>query len=371
MVPKIMMSAAEVSADLFGSRLAEELKGCELFGMGGEKMRRAGVDVRIDITEKSSIGIVEALRYIPQQLSTLMFLKKMLVREKPDALILIDAQGLNMPLAEFAKSRGIKTIYYIAPQEWLWGTKKGIDKVARTIGLIISIFKKENEIYKAAGGNSFYFGHPLLDVVGSSMGKDNFCGKFGLNPREKIIALCPGSRYHEIKNFFPILLEVAGRMKGAQFVLPVSSSKFKSEIENKISKLPIRVTIIEGHNYDVLANSDLVIAKSGTIVLESVLLNTPVIMFYKLSPATYWIAKHLLKVKLRYYSMPNILANKTIVPEYVMRDATAENIYNEAVRILADPSKAKAGYAEVRALLGEKGATAKAAGKILEFIGAV
>ena len=165
--------------------------------------------------------------------------------------------------------------------------------------------------------------------------------------------------------------DVAGRMKDMQFILPISSSKFKAEIESKLAKLSINIKVIEGYNYDVLANSDLVIAKSGTIVLESVLLNTPVIMFYKLSPATYWIAKHLLKVKLRYYSMPNILANKTVVPEYVMRDATAENIYNEAVRILADPSKAKSGYAEVRALLGEKGATAKAAGKILEFIGAV
>ncbi len=105
MAPKIMMSAAEVSADLFGSRLAEELKGCELFGMGGEKMRRAGVDVRIDITEKSSIGIVEALKYIPQHLSTLRYLKKMLIREKPDALILIDAQGINMPLAEYRKKQ--------------------------------------------------------------------------------------------------------------------------------------------------------------------------------------------------------------------------------------------------------------------------
>lgn len=368
MAPKIMLSAAEVSADLLGARLATELKGCRLFGMGGEKMRLAGVDVKIDITDKSSIGITEVIKHLPQQLSTLKALKKMLIGEKPDALILIDAQGLNMPLAKFAKSKGIKTIYYIAPQEWLWGTRKGINNVIRTVDLIISIFKKEHEIFKAAGGNSFYFGHPILDTVRSNMSWEDFRKKFGLNAQEKIIALCPGSRSHEIKNFLPILKDVAARIKSAQFVLPISSSKFRSEIEKNIAKLPVRIKIIDGFNYDVLANSDLVIAKSGTVVLESVILNTPVIMFYKLSPLTYWIGKNLLKIKLPYYSMPNILANKLVVPEFVMKDATAENIYNAAMKILADPDKAKSGYSEVRALLGEKGATKKAALKIIEFI---
>jgi len=361
------MSAAEVSADILASYLARELKDCYLFGMGGENMRSAGVDIRIDITEKSSIGIIEALKYIPSHLSTLKTLKKMMRDEKPDALILIDAQGFNMPLASYAKSLGIKTIYFIAPQEWLWGTKKGVAKVARTIDLIISIFRKEHETYTAAGGNSVYFGHPLLDVAKATMVREGFCGKFGLDPNEKIIALCPGSRIHEIKNFLPILLDVAGKISGAQYVIPLSSSKFKDKIEDQVSKTPLKIRIIEGRNYDVLANSDLVIAKSGTIVLECVCLNTPVIMFYKLSPLTYYIGKYLLGIKLPFYSMPNILAGRMVVPEYVMAQATADNIYNEAVRILADPKKAKAGYSAVRALLGEPGAIKKSAQKIIEF----
>jgi lipid-A-disaccharide synthase len=370
MRPKIMMSAAEVSADLLGSYLAKELKGCHLFGMGGEKMRGAGVDVRIDITEKSSVGIIEAFKYLPFQLSTLRSMKDMIKKEMPDALILIDAQGFNMPLATFAKSLGIKTIYFIAPQEWLWGTKKGVDKVVRTIDLIISIFKREHEIYQAAGGNSVYFGHPLLDAAKASMGRDDFCREFSLDKKEKIIALCPGSRHHEIKKLLPILIDVAGRINGAQFVIPISSSKFRKEIEVQVSKTSLNIKIIEGYNYEVLANSDLVIAKSGTIILECVCLNAPVIMFYKLSPITYFIGKYLLGIKLPFYSMPNILTGKRVVPEYVMGQATADNIYNEAVRILADPLKAKVGYAEVRSLLGEKGAIKSSAQKIIEFLGA-
>ena len=363
-----MISAAEVSADILGSYLAKELKDCYLFGMGGEKMRSAGVDVRIDITEKSSVGIIEALKYLPSHLFTLRSMKDMLKKEKPDALILIDAQGFNMPLASFAKNLGIRTIYYIAPQEWLWGTKKGVERVVKTIDLIVSIFKKEHDVYKAAGGNSVYFGHPILDVVKPSMKKEDFCREFSLDPKEKIIALCPGSRSQEIKNLFPILLDVAGRIKGAQFILPISSSKFKDKIKSEISRTSLNIKIIEGHNYDVLANSDLVIAKSGTIVLECVCLDTPVIMFYKLSPITYFIGKHLLKIKLPFYSMPNLLAGKMIVPEFVMEKASADNIYNEAVRMLADLDKAKAGYADVRSLLGNEGATKKAAQKIIEFV---
>jgi lipid-A-disaccharide synthase len=362
------MSAAEVSADHLASYLAREMKDCYLFGMGGENMRSAGVDIRIDITEKSSVGIIEALKHIPSHLSTLKSLKKMMKEEKPDALILVDAQGFNMPLASYAKSIGIKTIYFIAPQEWLWGTKKGVEKVAKTIDLIISIFKKEHDTYKAAGGNSVYYGHPLLDAAKPSMTRDEFFRKFSLIPGQKVVALCPGSRGHEIKRLLPVLMEVAGRIDGAQFILPISSSKFKGMIEERISKTSLNIKIIEGHNYDVLAYSDLVIAKSGTIVLESVCVGTPVIMFYKLSPITYYIGKYLLKIKLDFYSMPNILAGRSIVPEYVMWQATADNIYSESIKVLDDPEKAKAGYEEVRSILGQAGSIKRSAQKIIEFV---
>jgi len=362
------MSAAEVSADHLAGYLAREMKDCCLFGMGGENMRSAGVDIRIDITEKSSVGIIEALKHIPSHLSTLKALKKMMKEEKPDALILVDAQGFNMPLASYAKSIGIKTIYFIAPQEWLWGTKKGVSKVAKTIDLIISIFRKEHDAYKAAGGNSVYFGHPLIDAAKPSMTRGDFFRKFSLNPGQKLIALCPGSRNHEIISLLPILLDVAGRIDGAQFILPISSIKFKSMIGSQISRSQLNIKVIEGNNYDVLAYSDLVIAKSGTIVLESVCLGTPVIMFYKLSPITYYIGKYLLRIKLDHYSMPNILAGSRVVPEYVMWQATADNIYNEAKRMLADPGKAKAGYQEVVSLLGQPGSIKRSAQKIIEFV---
>jgi lipid-A-disaccharide synthase len=369
MQPKIMMSALEVSADLHGSFLARQLKGCKLIGMGGEKMKAAGVDVRIDITEKSTVGIIEALKHIPSHLFVLAKMKKMLKDERPDALILIDAQGFNMPLASYAKSIGIRTIYYISPQEWLWGTKKGINKVANTIDLIISIFKKEHEAYLSAGGNSVYFGHPLLDIAKPSLTKEQFFAKYGLNHKEKVIALCPGSRQHELKSIFPIIIEAAKKLAPAQFLIPVSSSRFREVIKKHAGRSGLNVKIIEGPSYDVIAHSDLVIAKSGTVVLESVCLDTPVIMLYKLSPLTYYIAKNIMKIDLPFYSMPNILVNRLVVPEFVMKDADPNNIYDSAVKILKDTQKARKGYAEVRQTLGNPGAIEKAAQKIIEFAG--
>ena len=365
---KIMLSAAEVSGDLHASRLARELKGCSLFGMGGEKMKQAGVDVRIDITDKSTVGVIEALKYIPSHLSTLKKLKALLVSEHPDALILIDAQAFNMPLAEHAKKIGIKTIYYIAPQEWLWGTKKGVKSVARTLGLIISTFRKEHETYISAGGNSAYFGHPLLDIARPSMDKEAFQRKFGIDPKRKVIALCPGSRTHEIKNLLPILIEASGNISDAQYLMPIASSRFSDEIRSYVAKSGANIKVIEGYNYDVLAYSDLVIAKSGTVILECVCLGTPVIMFYKLSRLTYYIGRYLLKIRLPFYSMPNILAGRMIVPEYVMEQATAGNLSREAKGALEDPLKFTKGYQEVRAMLGTPGAVKKAAQKIIEFI---
>ena len=367
MSPKIMMSVAEVSADVHASYLAKELKGFQLFGMGGERMKAAGVDVRFDMTRKSSVGIIELLKNLGSNLTALKKLKKMLESERPDALILIDAQGLNMPLAEHAKKLGIKTIYYVAPQEWLWGTPKGVSRVARTIDLIISIFRREHEIYSAAGGNSYYVGNPLLDIAKPTISRSEFIKRHGLK-EGKIISLCPGSREHEIKSLLPILIETARGLIGAQFILPVSSTVFRDEIASMIKASGMDIRLIEGPSFDALASSDLVIASSGTILLECVCLGVPVIMFYKLSLLTYYIAKYLLRVRLRYYSMPNILVDKPVIPEYVMEKATSANLISEAKKALADPLRIRSGYPEVLAGLGSKGAVRAYAEKISEFV---
>jgi lipid-A-disaccharide synthase len=364
---KIMMSAGEVSGDVHASYLARQLSGNTLFGMGGEHMRQAGVDVKVDITAIASVGIVEAIKHLPAQLSAFYKMKKLLTEERPDILILIDSQGFNMPLAKFAKKNGIRTVYYISPQEWLWGTTKGLVDMAKNLDLVISIFKKEHETNIAAGINSFYFGHPLLDIVRPSMSKQEYFSKYGLDPNIRIIALCPGSRPHEIEKLLPILIKASKQLGNCQLVMPVSSSKYAHKIHSMTAKHAPNIKVIEGNNYSVLKYCDLAIAKSGTIVLECVILNTPVIMFYKLSRLTYILGKYLLKIRLPYYSMPNLLVNKMIVPEFVMEEATPKNLVMSAADIIEAPLKETSGYKDVLAELGESGAINKAAQKIIEF----
>jgi lipid-A-disaccharide synthase len=377
---KIMVCAGEVSGDVHGSFLVKEIRkllpSAAFFGVGSERLAAAGVDVRFDITQKGSIGILEALPNLFPLYSIFNKIKEMLIKENPDLVILIDSQGINFPLAKFCKKIGLKTVYYIAPHEWLWGTPKNTRVVAETVGLVVAIFQKEFAAYQRAGANVVYFGHPLLDIVKPTMTRSEFRQNvFGpLASGAPIISLCPGSRLHEIKTLFPILLRASTLIKrelpDAKFVVPVASRQLESLIAAQLSSY--NIPIVVGRTYDALAASDLALCASGTINFEASLLGTPNIMVYKLSRLTYWIGKYLLKIdkKLKYFSMPNLLLDQKIIPELVMSDANPKKIAAEAVAILQDPSrpeKMRHAFAALRQKLGDPGVIHSAAEAIVSF----
>lgn len=374
---KIMVSAGEVSGDIHGTHLVRALKKIDpsiyFFGMGSEKLLAEGVDIKVDITKRGTVGILEAL---PNVLPVYLAYKRMaalLKQEKPDLFILIDSQGINMPLAKAAKKLGIKTIYYIAPQEWLWGTERGVKNVSETINLIVSIFEKEHDTYKSAGGNSVYFGHPLIDIVRPTLSKEETINQFVSKTTGPIISLCPGSRPQEIKGLFPILLKagelIQKELPDAKFLIPAASTEIIKEIFNLINE-DFRPKAIVGHTYDILAASDLAICTSGTINLEASILEIPNIMVYKLHPLTYWLGKHVLKLgeKLKYFSMPNMLLDEKVIPELVMGEANPQKIADEAVDILEDNSrreKMKSSFKTLKTKLGSSGVISRAAQAIL------
>jgi lipid-A-disaccharide synthase len=378
---KLMISAAEVSGDVHGAALALELKKARpdihLFGMGGEKMAAAGVNVRLDITDKSTIGVIEPLKFIPSHIRSLKFLVQLMKDERPDALIVIDAQGFHMPLVKEAKKLNIRTIYYIAPQEWLWGTERGVKSVAKAVDLIVAVFQKEFEAYKKAGANVVYFGHPVLDIAKPSQTKERLKLASYVEADAPFVGLFPGSRRQEIERLLPVMLDAIKliRVKFGKInpLLGLSSSKFRDKVEQMVERSNVNLSIVEGGTYDTLSAADVSIAASGTILLEAAVLDAPIIMTYKLSPLSYFIGKRILKIdrKLPYYSMPNIMAGERIIPEFVMADANAENIANEVVSLLADRSKIekmKRAFARVKALLGEPGVVTRAARGILNFL---
>ncbi|MFH1542329.1 MAG: lipid-A-disaccharide synthase, partial [bacterium] len=281
---KIMISAGEVSGDTHGKYLVRELKKLDpniyFFGMGSEQLLAEGVDVKVDITKKGSVGILEALPNIVPVYIAFLKMVALMKHVRPDILILIDSQGINMPLAKRAKQLGIRTVYYIAPQEWLWGTDKGVKKVAETVDSIISIFAKEHAVYEKAAANTQYFGHPLIDIVKPTLSKDETRKQFLGTTEGPVISLCPGSRTQEIKKLFPILLRageiIQKECPQAKFLIPAASNNIIKEIFGLIKDF--RPKAVVGHTYDILNASDVAICTSGTINLEASILGTPNIM---------------------------------------------------------------------------------------------
>ena len=370
---KILVSAGEVSGDVHGSYLVKELKKLKpdiyFFGMGSERLAAEGMEVRFDISKRGTIGIFEALPNLLPVYLTFLKMKKLLLQEKPDLVLLVDSQGFNMPFAKFCKKAGFKTVYYIAPQEWLWGTLRGIKHVAGTVDLIVAIFEKEYEAYKKAGANVVYFGHPLVDSVKAAVK----AGNEARSPKP-VVSICAGSRSQEIKGIFPILLKAAELIKkdipDAEFIMPVPSTKIIEQMFPLVGDFHPKA--IAGQTYDILAASDLAICTSGTINLEASLLGTPNIMVYKLSPLTRFIGKYLLGIerKIKYFSMPNILLDEKVIPELVMGEANPERIAEEALSILKDKArreKMKNSFAKLKSQLGSEGVIRRIAETILAF----
>jgi lipid-A-disaccharide synthase len=365
---KVMVSAGEVSGDIHGTYLIRELKKLTpdtyFFGMGSEKLLAEGVNVKFDIAKRGTIGIFEALPNIIPIYLTYLKLVALMKKERPDLLLLIDSQGINVPLAKAAKKLGIKTIYYIPPQEWLWGTERGVKKISKTINLIISIFEKEHNIYKSSGGNSVYFGHPLVDILNNRPTKP-------LSKARPVIALCPGSRTQEIKGLLPLLLKAGEKIKKeypeAEFLIPAASTNMIKKIFSMVGEF--RPKAVVGQTHEILAGSDLAICASGTINLEASLLGVPNIMVYKLSPLTYFLGKYILKIgeKLPYFSMPNYLLNEKVIPELVMKDANPDKIADESLSMLKDPArqaKMKESFARLKNQLGSPGVISRIAAAV-------
>jgi lipid-A-disaccharide synthase len=375
---KIMVSAGEVSGDVHGKYLVREIKKFDpriyFFGIGSEKLKSEGVDVKFDIAKLGTIGIFEALHNIFPLYFAFKKALRLLKKERPDMVILIDSQGINMPLAKQAKKLGIKTVYYIPPQEWLWGTEHNAKVVAKTIDLILAIFKKESDAYKAFGGNVSFFGHPLLDIVKPSLSRAEVLKRFLGDENGPLIALCPGSRTQEIKGLFPIFLKAAELIKrklpDVRFLIPAASNETLNMLSTVVKDFSPRAIV--GHSYDIIAASDLALCASGTINIEASILGVPNIMIYKLSPLSYLFGKYILKIdkKLPFFSMPNILLEESVIPELFMDKANPETIAQEAISILVDPArqqKMKASFENLKTELGSCGSIAKYAQAVINF----
>jgi len=373
---RILLTAAEVSGDLHAANLVGAIKridtDIEFVGIGGEKMRQAGVDVRATTVHMGTVGIWEGLKYYPSFLRIEKQIKKMLREEPPDLLVLINSRDFNLRIARLAKKRGIPIIYYIAPPAWAWpdwATKR----TARDITKVMAIFPFEAELYRKVGADVIFVGHPLVGVAGPTLSKSEAYEKFNLTSSHPIIGLLPGSRAYEIDSLLPMMLRAAAKikrsLKGVQFLLPVAASIFEKKISRMIRRSGIEVKLINNNVYDLMSVSDLVITASGTATLEAACLATPMIVVYKTSLST-WILGHIL-IKFPYVSLPNILAGKRIVPELLQFRATSNRLANLTLSLWEDSQKLEQMKIELNKVtrkLGEPGAIERAAQVVIKSL---
>ena len=373
---RILLTVAEVSGDLHAANLVRAIKkidtDIEFVGIGGEKMRQAGVDVRATTVHMGAVGIWEGLKYYPSFLRIEKGIKRMLREEPPDLLVLINSRDFNLRIARLAKKRGIPIIYYIAPPAWAWpdwATKR----TARNITKVIAIFPFEAALYRKVGADVTFVGHPLVGMARPNLSKSKAYEKFNLNSSHPVIGLLPGSRAYEIDSLLPIMLRAAAKikrsLKGVQFLLSVAASVFGEKIARIVRHSGIEVKVINNNIYDLMSVSDLIITASGTATLEATCLATPMIVVYKTSLST-WILGHIL-VKFPYVSLPNILAGRRIVPELLQFRATPNRMANLTLSLWGDRKKLEQMKIELNKVtrkLGEPGAIERAARVVLQTL---
>jgi lipid-A-disaccharide synthase len=366
---KILLVAGEASGDLHGSRLVEAIQSADpeirFFGVGGEGLKRAGMELLYPSQSLSVVGITEVLFKLGAILRALQGLKKSIDRERPDLVILIDFPDFNLRLAKIAHRKGIPILYYISPQVWAWRSNR-IKLIARLVKKMIVFFPFEVPLYEAAGVDVEWVGHPLLDIVKPTLSKEKAFQQFGLDPNRRTVGLLPGSRIHEIERLLPSLLASARLLQeeipDLQFVIPLAPGLPKTLLAPWMEKISVPVKVVEGFTYDVMNLSELLIAASGTVTLEGAILGKPMIIIYKVSLLSSWVARAL--VRLDHIGLVNLVAEKEIAPELLQKDVNPKRISDEALRILRDPilsRKMVESMNEVRQKLGEPGAAERAA----------
>lgn len=371
---KILISAGEASGDIHAAAVTAAIKkmnkDAEVFGMGGDALRKAGGEVLFDIKDHGVMGFVEVIKKLPALFKLRSDFAKVMNERKPDCLVVVDYPGFNMKLAKLAHDKGIPVVSYISPSAWAWH-KSRAKKVAKIVDKVAAIFPFEYDVYHKAGADTVFVGHPLVDIVKPSLSKSEAESFAGKKPGRKLILLMPGSRLMEIEKMLPTLLAAAKiiqeKMPEVDFTMPRAGTIPLSMLEDKIKASGVKVRITEGHNYDLFSVADLALATSGTVTLEAALCGLGSVIVYKTSPVTAFIAR--LVINIPDIGLPNIVAGKHILPELLQENFTPAKVAEEAIALLRPERNAQMhkDLEYVKERLGEPGAVERVARLVLEL----
>jgi len=341
---RIAIVAGEPSGDNLGAGLIRAIhdiySDVEFVGVGGSQMREAGCDILYQMDRIGVMGLDGIIGKIWDILSIRKSLYKRFTTYPPDVFVGIDVPDFNLTLERRLKKKGIPCIHYVSPTVWAWRGYR-IHKIRRSVTHMLTLFPFEDEYYHQNKIPVTYVGHPIADEI-NQPDKLRARSDLGLNERDLIIALLPGSRRSEVKKLGPLFIESAERLykfrKEIKFILPFTNQSMADELRSIIKITDqIRIRLVIGCSRPIMEASDIVILASGTAALEATLLRRPHIVVYKLSTFSYWLMHKLRHVD--YYSMTNHLLPTPIIPELIQNKATAKNIVTEVQRYLEDPRK--------------------------------
>jgi lipid-A-disaccharide synthase len=358
---------------MYAARLAAALKerlDVELFGMGGPRMRAAGVEIVTDYSEVAVVGITEIVKHLPSLLRAMDRLVKAAEKRRPALAILTDFPGFHLRLARKLKAKGIRNVYYICPQFWAWRPWRA-NLVRRRFAKALCIFPFEEKFFSDAGVPTKFIGHPLVGAVRATKDRKQFCEELGLDASRSIVTLLPGSRGGELAHHLPVLREACAQINGrvpAQFVIAAAHGQDMGRL--KVGwPTGMVVRVVDGETYNALGAANAAIVSSGTATVETALLNVPMVVIYRVSPLTAALAKPL--VRTPYFAMVNLIAEKRVVPELAQGEFTPERVARETLQLLQEPNAREAqrrGLEEVRKRLGPPGAVERAADEIASLL---
>ncbi len=365
---KYYLIAGEASGDLHGSNLMQEILAldplAEFRFYGGDLMEAVGGKLVKHYKEMAFMGFVEVLMNLQTINQNLKACKIDLESYKPDVVIMIDYPGFNLRIAAFAKNIGIKTVYYISPKIWAWNQKR-VHKIKKIIDHMMVILPFEVNFYNKFEYKVDYVGNPLKDAISNYQFNPNFRKENNLSEKP-IIAILPGSRKMELKNILPAMLSVVEFNLNYQFVVagaPGLDVEFYNQFNMK------NIPILFNCTYDILQNAEAAIVTSGTATLETAILSIPQVVCYRANAVSVWIARQLVSIK--FISLVNLIADKKIVAELIQEECNTQTLQHELKLIL----KGTEGrtimleeYQKLNVLIGEKGASKKAAESLFNFI---
>jgi lipid-A-disaccharide synthase len=373
---KILIVAGETSGDLHGAHLVKAALSLDptlrFYGVGGKHLRSTGIEVIFDSSEVAVVGIVEVFSKLRSIYRAFRWLKRSLDSDRPALAILIDFPDFNLRLAKEANKRGIPVFYYISPQVWAWREGR-VKKIAKLVPKLVVILPFEVPFYRQRGIDCEFVGHPLIDVVKPHLSKEQAHEIFRLDKDKRTIGLLPGSRREEVQKLLPVLLKGAHLLvrdfPNLQFIMPLAPAINRFEVEGYVARFNVDIRIVDEYIYDVLNICDLIITASGTATLEAAIMNTPMIIVYKVSFLSYLVGRLLVKVK--NIGLVNLIAEKRIVPELIQGQASPVNIFNETSKMLKNPrllSTIRGELEKVKEKLGNPGASQRAAQILYHFI---